>query len=33
MSNSFYEVINQIIAEQGEDILSDPQRLKPFVSN
>ena len=33
VSKSFFEIINQIIAEQGENILNDPQRLKPFVSN
>ena len=33
MSKSFFEIINQIITEQGEDILNDPQRLKPIVSN
>jgi len=33
MDKSFYEIIKQIIEEQGESILKDPQRLKLFISN
>jgi hypothetical protein len=33
MDKSLYEIIKWITSEQGEDILNDPQRLKPYVSN
>jgi hypothetical protein len=33
MNNNFLAIVRRIIAEQGEDILSDPQRLKSFVSD
>ena len=33
MNTSFLAVVKRIIAEQGETVLADPQRLKPFIKD
>ncbi|MDR2551888.1 MAG: hypothetical protein LBD31_01795 [Treponema sp.] len=33
MNNSFLAVVKRIIAEQGEGILGDPRRIKPFIKD
>lgn len=33
MNNSFLAIIKRIVAEQGENILSDSVRLKPFIKS
>ena len=33
MNNNLFAIIKRIVAEQGEGILGDPQRLKSFVSD
>jgi hypothetical protein len=33
MNTNFLAVIRRIIAEQGEGILADPQRIKPFIKD
>ncbi|MDR2516323.1 MAG: hypothetical protein LBC88_02945 [Spirochaetaceae bacterium] len=33
MNNSFLAVIKRIVAEQGEGILGDPRRIKPFIKD
>lgn len=33
MNTSFLSIIKRIVAEQGENILSDAARLKPFISD
>jgi hypothetical protein len=33
MNTNFYAVIKKIVAEQGEDVLANPQRLKGLISD
>jgi hypothetical protein len=33
MNTNFLTIIKRIVAEQGEDILADPQRLKGMVKD